>query len=535
MWDPSEDYATLWADESAFDADGFVTGPGRQPYDWDSNVESGGSFETQKDSLPKDKKVMQLTLQDYLDPDNPDPLFMQNFMYPGEEFGSMVQSSNGSFGMEARSWNRGYRSYQRDGEEGWRPRWYPPKQIDPDDLPPKAVKAGRELRNLLDFYFEPFNLQHNKFLLDLINRKAAASDQVKSVLSKNILASLSFDPEELKGLQRIYAALHPLHYSRCEIAPLDDPAGAGFKVQRRWAKEGNRTAEFALKNLRFTKMGELVAMCSAEVRSFEAAPRVDLEGLVTYFIGMGMEKAEAPKNKFSVVSLNCKAVRENSLPEEAVQQMEGRIRRQAMLYHADVVCIQGLDPENGKVGEGVTMQLTCDNYRWKHFKGPNDEVSIVFFDEHRFKLVAEHEHLGALDLQFCEDEAQILRVASVKALVIAADCLPIGGTEVINMVQEFEDLHSAYMDIGKEEVWTPVGKWDPLARRQRAMKNSISGTLKLHSPDCILCRGVEAIATLAGHRPMYLMTLSPEEAAAQFPTLRMPLLTMFQWPTQAKS
>eukprot|EP00913_Durusdinium_trenchii_P009253 g8697.t1 len=94
------------------------------------------------------------------------------------------------------------------------------------------------------------------------------------------------------------------------------------------------------------------------------------------------------------------------------------------------------------------------------------------------------------------DEAQILRVASVtvqapsqkelsellspevKALVIAADCLPIGGTEVINMVQEFEDLHSAYMDIGKEEVWTPVGKWDPLARRQRAMKNSISGTLK---------------------------------------------------------
>eukprot|EP00913_Durusdinium_trenchii_P009259 g8700.t1 len=50
MWDPSEDYATLWADESAFDADGFVTGPGRQPYDWDSNVESGGSFETQKDA-----------------------------------------------------------------------------------------------------------------------------------------------------------------------------------------------------------------------------------------------------------------------------------------------------------------------------------------------------------------------------------------------------------------------------------------------------------------------------------------------------
>eukprot|EP00913_Durusdinium_trenchii_P009258 g8699.t3 len=120
---------------------------------------------------------------------------MCHVLTPTQEFGSMVQSSNGSFGMEARSWNRGYRSYQRDGEEGWRPRWYPPKQIDPDDLPPKAVKAGRELRNLLDFYFEPFNLQHNKFLLDLINRKAAASDQVKSVLSKNILASLSFDPE----------------------------------------------------------------------------------------------------------------------------------------------------------------------------------------------------------------------------------------------------------------------------------------------------------------------------------------------------
>ena len=26
-----------------------------------------------------------------------------------------------------------------------------------------------------------------------------------------------------------------------------------------------------------------------------------------------------------------------------------------------------------------------------------------------------------------------------------------------------------------QEVWTPVGKWDPLARRQRAMKNSAQG------------------------------------------------------------
>lgn len=22
------------------------------------------------------------------------------------------------------------------------------------------------------------------------------------------------------------------------------------------------------------------------------------------------------------------------------------------------------------------MQLTCDNYRWKHFKGPNDEAEL---------------------------------------------------------------------------------------------------------------------------------------------------------------
>ena len=29
-------------------------------------------------------------------------------------------------------------------------------------------------------------------------------------------ASCFFCRQELKGLQRIYAALHPLHYSRCE-------------------------------------------------------------------------------------------------------------------------------------------------------------------------------------------------------------------------------------------------------------------------------------------------------------------------------
>lgn len=489
MLDPVQD-ATFWTDGSIFED--LLAGPGRQPYEWPmEDVQQNGTNENKQllslhELTPEPDPSLLMPMQQ---------LFEGGFQefYPqgeGSEMAMQEMDMAAFFQMQAQaaSWNR--RGNQK--EESWRrdrERWYSNNQwyrqpTSKDDPPYKAAKAGKELRTLLDFYYEPFNLQHNKFMLELIMTKVGMPRQ--ALLSKNTLAELRFDLEELKGLNRLYSCFERVEYGHCKMVALDDPEGAGFKLQRHWIKPGQSgpSVDFHLTNLRFMRSGEFMLRKLAEVRSFNVKEDVDVEGLFARFMSAPVDMEEAPKNKFVIASLNCSGVRERSLAEESLQSMEGRIRRQVMLYQPDLICIQGLDPWQGRVGFGLASSLL------------NHEA---------------------------------------KALVVVADCLPIGGAEILHMVQELAELRSAYRELAKEEVYAPVGKWDPVAGCQRAEQigptlDGSSGLLKLHSPDCILYSGaVDAIATLAGHSPMYITTMGAEEASAQFPTFRMPLLSVFQW------
>ncbi|CAE7598819.1 naa50 [Symbiodinium natans] len=112
---------------------------------------------------------------------------------------------------------RGYGYHGHRGNKGWyygkgdsqERRWYnrPKQVVNPDEPPPKATKAGRELRALLDFYFEPFNLQHNKYLLDLVLLKLGnAPPKRKARWSVNHLAEMKMTFEDF-GVGKIISLM----------------------------------------------------------------------------------------------------------------------------------------------------------------------------------------------------------------------------------------------------------------------------------------------------------------------------------------
>ena len=542
--DPNQD-GHLWPDGSVFEVD---AGPGRQPYEWIEDTEQ--SEQRQAKQL--------LTLHELTPEPDPSLLMQQYFQSSFQEFhlGNLEMDMPAFFDMQASQ--PAWTGYQKDEvgtieQHNWRrdrQRWYnrpSSNSYQPtsrDDPPQKAAKVGKELRALLEFYFEPFNLQHNKFMLDLILAKVGEPRQ--ALLSKNTMAEIRFDAEDLKGLNRLYDKFQSLDYGRCEMVALDDPGGAGFKVKRRWAKTGT-PLEFPCENLRYTTSGEFMMRKLAELRSFQAREEVDLDGLLKHFMTPPSQEKEALKDKFAIVSLNCSGVRERRVPEESLQSTEGRIKRQIMLYQADIICIQGLDPWTGPVGVRLASSLMESGYKVAAHSGQAEKCNTVFFHEKRFELVSTAFGVASADLKFLEDGPTI-RVACIRAqvppsldfrqlmdqeqataLVIVADCEALGGTAVLHTVQELAEMRSAYRELSKEEVSTPVGQYDPLASCQRAVKIGSSQLLKLHRPDCILYNGaIDAIATLAGHSAMYLATLSAEEASAQLPTLRMPLLSVFQ-------
>ncbi|CAJ1441146.1 unnamed protein product [Effrenium voratum] len=553
MWD----YGGSWT--SGREPDGILSGPGRQlqsdsqgwPVDQGYLSGPGGQLQSDSQGWPVDyvddgmrRQVQEVLLSQALGFEQTNHRKAFGPMY-FQAFGARDQDATPSGKPQA------FSNQFRRMKEDWRPNrdprfWYKKQaynNYNPEEPPFKAARAGKELRALLDFYFEPFNLQHNKYLLDLIAQKIGPS---KALWTRSQLAELRFDPEDLMGLNRIAASISRMRHSGAELLPLDDPEGLGFRVRSRfWHPRGEKpTADFSLKNLRFTQSSEFILNTLLEVRGFATLDTA--EHVVAHLISPSTEKVKVPDKVFSVTSLNCEGIREGSIPESNVQSTEGRIRRQLLLHHADIICLQGLDPLRGPVGVGVTFSLLEEGYNYT-FAGEKGEVGVIFYDEKRFEFVQQPEiGVAAVDLQHKEAKS-LIRVACVKAqvppqkdlrklapedgaLVLAVDSSALGGAECLHIVEELADLRSAYREVVKQEASSPVASWDSASSTQRAVQIGASGMLKLHSPDCILCRGVAPVAVLSNHSRNYLASLSPEEAASEVPTFHMPLLAVFQWP-----
>ncbi|CAJ1426351.1 unnamed protein product, partial [Effrenium voratum] len=116
-----------------------------------------------------------------------------------------------------------------------------------------SSRAATQLRQLLDFYFEPFTLQHNRYLLDLILKRAHAPQDTGPWLAE-ALHNCSFTFQDLKGLGRIQSALSKLQTSTDWISELG-----------------------CLKHLRCDSGGGLHLRTQLEVRNFVHAEMVPEE------------------------------------------------------------------------------------------------------------------------------------------------------------------------------------------------------------------------------------------------------------------
>eukprot|EP00434_Breviolum_minutum_P024975 symbB.v1.2.022062.t1/scaffold1941.1/size95522/8 len=116
-----------------------------------------------------------------------------------------------------------------------------------------SSRAASQLRQLLDFYFEPFTLQHNRYLLDLILKRADAPED-KGPWRAEALQNCHFTLEDLKGLGRIQSALSKLQTQKSDWMEV--------------AELGN------LKHLSSGHDGTLYLRTQLEVRSFVHADNV---------------------------------------------------------------------------------------------------------------------------------------------------------------------------------------------------------------------------------------------------------------------
>lgn len=393
----------------------------------------------------------------------------------------------------------------------------------------RAAKAASTLRQLLDFYFESFNLQHNRYLLDLIARQMGPPAKA-GPWSAETLADFAFSFDDLSGLGRITAALAKLRF-----AP---------ELTHGWALG-------RLKHLQRGNEGQWLLRVPPEVRSFvkaKSAPHETVTHMVQFLTGMREARGPAPSGMVSVLSYSLADVMLDDSKQG--QQRRQRLKRQLSLHHTDVMCLQGLDPQTVN-GLALATSLNEDGYGFTSARQGGDANSI-FWDLTRWQAVGREVRLGsalAVDLQPLDGAAETLRVVCVRPdvrslchesygqvfggrelgggpLVVCADFTLLGGAEAASAVHEVSGLPSAMLEVLGEELLAPLAE-EVAGRGVFPARSGASGLNLLRRPDAVLYRGMWPVAALSGHTEHYLTTLGEEELVQQFPAFHVPVVAAF--------
>jgi len=400
--------------------------------------------------------------------------------------------------------------------------------------PLTVQRATTQLRQLLNFYFEPFSFQHNRYLLDLLARHIGAPEGSGPWLPE-ALRDFCFTLDELRGLGRIQAALLK-------------------QRQERWGERiGN------LEYLHWDSSGGLKLINPPEVRRFAPAgtslhPEV-VSAASRYLAAMREQSGQAPARIVSVLSY---ALGESVVDQTSTGlQRRARLKRQLLFHHTDVMCLQGLDsksaPENGEDGGvGLTACLVEEGYGYATANGDDGEANSIFWDVSRWELVGQEECDAGLrvDLRPFEDSTVLLRVICARPgvptttgpglgklfdgseegpLLVCADLTLLGGAEGASIVEELVGMPSVMREVTGEELLVPLAS--PVRDGQGAapVRAGASGLNRLHCPDALLYRGMTPVVVLSSHTESYLATMLPEDVIAQFPALRLPIVAAFDW------
>eukprot|EP00927_Polykrikos_kofoidii_P055737 TRINITY_DN49951_c0_g1_i1.p1 TRINITY_DN49951_c0_g1~~TRINITY_DN49951_c0_g1_i1.p1 ORF type:complete len:949 (-),score=169.91 TRINITY_DN49951_c0_g1_i1:129-2975(-) len=406
--------------------------------------------------------------------------------------------------------------------------------------PSGHARALAQLRQLLDFYFEPFTLQNNRYLLDLVARRVGPPAEAGPWVAEEMLG-FTCAIEELAGLGRVASAQAKLG-GDCTLArDLGD-----------------------LKHLQQRADGKFQLRTPFEVRSFVAA-REALPGAaasaVRYLSAAREQRGQAPMGVVSVLSyavddLFCSEVRDCS-------QRRSRLKRQLVVHHADIICLQGLNP-NDQIGEGIAATLSEEGYTFA-WATSGGEANAIFWDRCRWERIGTQELGAALAvvLRPFEDPSKELRAVCFRPdvpldtdsetelkclfggdfpdasldsccpVVVCCDMTRLGGAEGASAVEALAGLPSAAFDVLGEEVACPVALDGNTSQPARMMANGLN---RLHAPDAILYGGMSPVAVLSGHTEGYLATMLPDDVLQQLPAFRLPLVAAFDWrrpyPTQ---
>lgn len=389
-------------------------------------------------------------------------------------------------------------------------------------------RALHQLRQLLDFYFEPFSIQHNRYLLDLVmNAIGPPARRGPWVIPELVAFRCTLD--DLRGLGRIAAALS--------------------KVQ------GCCGLEQALQGLRHVRMesdGRLRLLSPPEVRTFIHAEGVAEEHAsdVVKYLAASREQgvSASPAGVLSVLACTMEPSAQKG--GDAVLRRTPRLTRQLLTFRVDVMCLHNFDPEVGQDSK-ITSTLVDEGYKYVYARSScGTETNTIFWCKERVEKSQSQSSGSAISLllQPSEQGASAVRVLccrpevprmtrshvvpsdvahflpSREPVVVCADCSKIGGAECASIVEELAVLESIVQEVAGEELAVPIFK---SSTEGPTIVKSANKLNRLHCPDAMLFGGLAPLAVLSGHTEGYLVTMNEDDAFGQFPAMRMPLVAAF--------
>ena len=387
-----------------------------------------------------------------------------------------------------------------------------------------SSRAASQLRQLLDFYFEPFTLQHNRYLLDLILKRADAPED-KGPWRAEALQNCHFTLEDLKGLGRIQSALSKLQTQKSDWMEV--------------AELGN------LKHLSSGHDGTLYLRTQLEVRSFVHADNVPKDvavAAVRYLTASKEQQQEAPKGVVNVLSYSISDALTDQSPSG--QQRLAKVKRQVLVYRTDLICLQGLDI-NEEVGANLAKSLTDEGYGivCSSFNG---KANSILWDQRRWELLSSSEDtaVAVVNLRPYEDPASTLRVvcwqanvhsasgrlfAAHEKVLVCTDLSAVGGTEGAGIVDELVGLPSVAEEVLGEEVASHIPAPPGLSLECDLGPVHSNGQNRLRHPDAMFFQNMAPVAVLSGHSSEYLTSMPQKDVVQQFPCFRLPIVAAFDW------
>jgi len=403
-------------------------------------------------------------------------------------------------------------------------------------------RGHHQLRQLLDFYFEPFNLQHNRFILDVLARKVKQKGEPTGPWSVDQVATFVFNIDDMMGLGRIKNVMS--------------------KIRNRDLHSVLRHEDLRHLNLAGGNGFRLRSPC--EARRFVHSPRAPVmvvEEAVKYLCAVREVRAGPPERMISVLSYSLSDfTMKDGFDRASAQKQQrcGKLRRQVMLHLTDFMCIQGIEASGGTM-EMVTSlnyeETNCQvRYETTFAEGEDGWTGAIIWDCHRWQKVAQIDVGESLAVDFMSLGLEKLRIRVVSMrpkfdrmlrddyihlfptgadphdlpVIVCSDLYQIGGAHCAVLQEQLAEMNSAMKDVLGDEVLGYAAYMDSQTGELAPERTGASELLELHAPDAVLYENLEPLAALSGHTEAYLATLDEDEVVKQFPAFRLPLISAFQ-------